>query len=431
MFCTRCGAELEEDAVFCSECGKKIEVVAKAVTEVEAAHIHTEKPVGGKTARRKDRFGTGFYLAALGLSVLLLLYFLLWKRYNFNLYTVFSNAFLSYHFKSLLAVSLIMLSCILLKASRIPAIITLISISASQYIYIEIESDRVRLITQDIFVNIWSIAVFSAAIFFILTLICKGIAGRIVNVLLLSLSVFLTIYSLVLGVCRLEAGGYAFTRIASLGDPKRLPYCYPIVFLIYTVISIGMLSMKYAPQKGTADTGKTSSRRKKYVLSYVSGYTVAALMSAAVIILFVGENTIEKRTARIMERGDGFYFEERYLAALSIYQAAFRLNPDDPDVYIAMLKASGKCLNPDEFLTSYDMAVDNLGRKDIKNITEKAWKLLEGLEDDFRDAGRDEDYRTLVNNFRYKVDATDIEIDLSRNRPRGYTTTAACRRFSL
>ena len=37
MFCTRCGAELGEDAVFCSECGKKIEVVAKAVTEVEAA----------------------------------------------------------------------------------------------------------------------------------------------------------------------------------------------------------------------------------------------------------------------------------------------------------------------------------------------------------------------------------------------------------
>ena len=251
------------------------------------------------------------------------------------------------------------------------------------------------------------------------------------NVLLLSLSVFLTIYSLVLGVCRSEAGGYAFTRIASLGDPKRLPYCYPIVFLIYTVISIGMLSMKYAPQKGTADTGKTGSRRKKYVLSYVSGYTVAALMSAAVIILFVGENTIEKRTARTMEKGDGYYYEEQYVAALSIYQAAFRLNPNDPDVYIAMLKASGKDLNIDEFLTSYDMAVDNLGRKDIKNITEKAWKLLEDLEDDFRDAGRDEDYRTLVNNFRYKVDATDIEIDLSRNRPRGYTTTAACRRFSL
>ena len=165
MFCTRCGTELEEDAVFCSECGKKIEVVAKAVTEVEAAHIHTEKPVGGKTARRKDRFGTGFYLAALGLSVLLLLYFLLWKRFNFNLYTVFSNAFLSYHFKSLLAVSLIILSCILLKASRIPAIITLILISASQYIYIEAGSNRVCLIPQDMFVNIWSIAVFSAAIF--------------------------------------------------------------------------------------------------------------------------------------------------------------------------------------------------------------------------------------------------------------------------
>lgn len=418
MFCTRCGAELGEDAVFCSECGKKIEVVAKAVTEVEAAHIHTEKPVGGKTARRKDRFGTGFYLTALGLSVLLLLYFYLWKHFNFNLFSVFSDVFLQHHFKHVLAAGLVVLSCILLKASRIPAIITLISISASQYIYIEIESDRVRLITQDIFLNIWSIAVFSAAIFFILTLICKGIAGRIMNVILLSLSVFLTIYSLVLGVCRPEAGGYVFTKIASIGDPTRLPYFYPIVFFTYTVISIGMLSMKYAPQKGAADTGKTGSRRKKYVLSYVSGYTVAALMSAAVIILFVGENTIEKRTARTMEKGDGYYYEEQYVAALSIYQAAFRLNPDDPDVYIAMLKASGKCLNPDEILSSYEMAVENLGRKDLKNITEKAWKLIGDLEDDFRDAGRDEDYRTLVNNFRYKVDATDIEIDLSRNRPR-------------
>jgi tetratricopeptide (TPR) repeat protein len=272
------------------------------------------------------------------------------------------------------------------------------------------------------FVNIWSIAVFSAAVFFILTLICKGIAGRIMNVILLSLSVFLTIYSLVLGVCRPEAGGYVFTKIASIGDPTLLPYFYPIVFFTYTVISIGMLSMKYAPQKNAADTGENSSRRKKYVLSYVSGYTVAALMSVAVIILFVGENTIEKRTARIMEKGDGYYYEDQYVAALSIYQAAFRLNPDDPDVYIAMLKASGKCLNPDEILSSYEMAVENLGRKDLKNITEKAWKLIGDLEDDFRDAGRDEDYRTLVNNFRYKVDATDIEIDLSRNRPRGYTT---------
>ena len=425
MFCTKCGAELEEDAVFCSECGKKIEVVAKAVTEVEAAYIHTEKPVGGKTARRKDTLGTGFYLAALGLSVLLLLYFYLWKHFNFNLFSVFSDVFLQHHFKHVLAAGLVVLSCILLKASRIPAIITLILIPASQYIYIEAGSHRVCLIPQDMFVNIWSIAVFSAAIFFILTLICKGIAGRIVNVLLLSLSVFLTIYSLVLGVCRLEAGGYAFTRIASLGDPKRLPYCYPIVFLIYTVISIGMLSMKYAPQKGAADTGKTGSRRKKYVLSYVSGYTVAALMSVAVIILFIGANTIEKRTARIMEQGDGFYFEERYLAALSIYQAAFRLNPDDPDVYIAMLKASGKCLNPNEFLTSYDMAVDNLGRKDLKNITEKAWKFLEGMEDDFRDAGQTEDYWSLVYNFRNKVVASDVDVNLPWTGPVGYTTAAA------
>ena len=29
MFCTGCGAKLEEDALFCRECGKKIEVVAK------------------------------------------------------------------------------------------------------------------------------------------------------------------------------------------------------------------------------------------------------------------------------------------------------------------------------------------------------------------------------------------------------------------
>ena len=412
MFCTGCGSKLEEEALFCRECGKKVEAAVK---------VNTVEMAGGKKIiRQRPVFRTGFYLTALAISVLLILYFFLWKSFYFKQTQLFNHSFMTAHFKYMMTAVLMLLSCVLVKVTRVPAVITLILISASQYVYFSFEIGKARIITWDMFINIWSIAILAAAIFFILTIICKGITGRIMNVILLSLSVFLTIYSFVLGVYRRSAEGYIFTRIASIGDPQRLPYYYPIVFLAYTVISIGMLSMKYAPQKDAPDTDEKRSRRKKYILSYMSGYVLAVLMSAAVIILFVGDNTPEKRFARLMEQGDEYYYGKYYLMAFYRYQYAARLDSDDPDVYIAMLKASGKCLNPEEFLNSYNMAVENLLKKDLKNVSEKAWKILGDLEDDFLEAGQTADYWTLVNDFQQKAIAADVDIPMSWTRPWGY-----------
>jgi hypothetical protein len=414
MFCTGCGSKLEENALFCRECGKKVEASVKVNNAGEAG--------GEKAIRRRTGFRTGFYLTALAFSVLLILYFFLWKNFYYNKIQILNPVFLTSHFKYMATAVLVLLSSLLVKFTRVPAVITLIFTAASPYVYFNFEIGNVRLITWDMFVNIWSIAALAAAIFFILTILCKGIAGRIMNVILLSLSVFLTIYSFILGVYRRVAEGYVFTRIASIGDPQRLPYYYPIVFLTYTVISAGMLSMKYAPQKNAPDTDEKKSRRKKYVLSYMAGYVLAGLMSAAVIIYFVGDNTPEKRFARIMEQGDEYYFGKYYLMAFYRYQSAARLDSDDPDVYIAMLKASGKCLNSEEFLNSYNMAVENLSRRDLKNVSEKAWKILGDMEDDYMESGQSADFWSLVNDFKQKVIAADVEINMSWSRPWGYTS---------
>ena len=186
-----------------------------------------------------------------------------------------------------------------------------------------------------------------------------------------------------------------------------------------------MLTLGTASKKDAVNPDEKSPIRRKKTLSYAFASALTVLMSVATVILFSRYNLPENRFTRIVALGDEQAAEKCYLMAVNSYRIAARLNPDDPDVYISMLKASGKCLNPNEFLTSYDMAVDNLGRKDLKNITEKAWKFLEGMEDDFRDAGQTEDYWSLVNNFRNKVVASDVDVNLPWTGPVGYTTAAA------
>ena len=88
MYCTGCGTKLEEDALFCYECGKKVEVARNAVINTQlndecgitgvseaVSKITTDK----KSLKRKNRFGTGFYLVALLVSILLPLYIFLFQ----------------------------------------------------------------------------------------------------------------------------------------------------------------------------------------------------------------------------------------------------------------------------------------------------------------------------------------------------------------
>ena len=434
MYCTGCGTKLEEDALFCRECGKKVEAAGKAIINAQS------KDEGGRTGtgtavstitmdkkaiRRKNRFGTGAYLVSLLVSILLPLYIFLWKNRFFRSIPINTTEFYRYNAVYIAIAALLVLSCIFLKVSRIPALITLLPLALSQYTYIDIYNGRYTKPLQDPFTLSRLFGTLAAFLFFMLTMKCKGIIRSITCVLTMTLFGFLTFLSFMLGLHEYISGGYVFVGFRVQGLSVYPPFYYFITFLTYTVISMGMLTLGAASKKGAVNPDEKSPIRRKKTLSYAFASALTVLMSVATIILFSRYNLPENRFTRIVALGDEQAAEKYYLLAVNSYRIAARLNPDDPDVYISMLKASGKCLNPNEFLTSYDMAVDNLGRKDLKNITEKAWKFLEGMEDDFRDAGQTEDYWLLVNNFRNKVVASDVDVNLPWTGPVGYTTASA------
>ena len=434
MYCTGCGTELEYDALFCRECGKKVEPTGKAIINAQSedeggrtgagtavSKITTDK----KSLKRINRFGTGFYLVALLVSIMLPLYIFLFKNRFFRSIPINTTEFYRYNAVYISIAALLVLSCIFLKVSRIPALITLLPLALSQYTYIDIYNGRYTKPLQDPFTLSRLFGTLAAFLFFMLTIKCKGIIRNITCVLTMTLFGFLTFLSFMLGLHEYMSGGYVFVGFRVQGLSVYPPFYYFITFLTYTVISMGMLTLGTASKKDAVNPDEKSPIRRKKTLSYAFASALTVLISVATVILFSRYNLPENRFTRIVALGDEQAAEKYYLLAVNSYRIAARLNPDDPDVYIAMLKASGKCLNPDEILSSYEMAVENLGRKDLKNITEKAWKLIGDLEDDFRDAGRDEDYWTLVNDFRSKVVAADVEIDLSWNRPWGYTTAAA------
>ena len=434
MYCTGCGTKLEEDALFCYECGKKVEVARDAVINTQ---LNDERGITGvseavskittdkKSLRRKNRFGTGFYLVALLVSILLPLYIFLFKNRFFQSIPINTTEFYRYNAVYIAIAALLVLSCIFLKVSRIPALITLLPLALSQYTYIDIYNGRYTKPLQDPFTLSRLFGTLAAFLFFLLTIKCKGIIRNITCVLTMTLFGFLTFLSFMLGLHEYISGGYVFVGFRVQGFSVYPPFYYFITFLTYTVISMGMLTLGTASKKDAVNPDEKSPIRRKKTLSYAFASALTVLMSVATVILFSRYNLPENRFTRIVALGDEQAAEKCYLLAVNSYRIAARLNPDDPDVYISMLKASGKCLNPNEFLTSYDMAVDNLGRKDLKNITEKAWKFLEGMEDDFRDAGQTEDYWSLVNNFRNKVVAADVDVNLPWTGPVGYTTAAA------
>ena len=434
MYCTGCGTKLEEDALFCYECGKKVEVARDAVINTQ---LNDERGITGvseavskittdkKSLRRKNRFGTGAYLVALMVSILLPLYIFLFKNRFFQSIPINTTEFYRYNAVYIAIAALLVLSCIFLKVSRIPALITLLPLALSQYTYIDIYNGRYTKPLQDPFTLSRLFGTLAAFLFFLLTIKCKGIIRNITCVLTMTLFGFLTFLSFMLGLHEYLSGGYVFVGFRVQGLSVYPPFYYFITFLTYTVISMGMLTLGAASKNDAVNPDEKSQIRRKKTLSYAFASALTVLMSVATVILFSRYNLPENRFTRIVALGDEQAAEKCYLLAVNSYRIAARLNPDDPDVYISMLKASGKCLNPNEFLTSYDMAVDNLGRKDLKNITEKAWKFLEGMEDDFRDAGQTEDYWSLVNNFRNKVIAADVDVNLPWSGPVGYTTAAA------
>ena len=434
MYCTGCGTKLEEDALFCYECGKKVEVARDAVINTQ---LNDERGITGvseavskittdkKSLKRKNRFGTGAYLVALLVSILLPLYIFLFKNRFFQSIPINTTEFYRYNAVYIAIAALLVLSCIFLKVSRIPALITLLPLALSQYTYIDIYNGRYTKPLQDPFTLSRLFGTLAAFLFFLLTIKCKGIIRNITCVLTMTLFGFLTFLSFMLGLHEFRSGGYVFVGFRVQGLSVYPPFYYFITFLTYTVISMRMLTLETKKKKDAVNPDEKSPIRRKKTLSYAFASALTVLMSVATVILFSRYNLPENRFTRIVALGDEQAAEKCYLLAVNSYRIAARLNPDDPDVYISMLKASGKCLNPNEFLTSYDMAVDNLGRKDLKNITEKAWKFLEGMEDDFRDAGQTEDYWSLVNNFRNKVVASDVDVNLPWTGPVGYTTAAA------
>lgn len=85
MFCTKCGAEMEENTQFCTKCGAKIEKVAFVEPEkqqLEGQPIYTQSTYNQQQVKQKSKKPLVFGIIGIVVAAILVIMFILSLNYS-------------------------------------------------------------------------------------------------------------------------------------------------------------------------------------------------------------------------------------------------------------------------------------------------------------------------------------------------------------